>query len=105
MGDGMIDDGYIDKVNRFQEIVDRHIPEVLPEYQNHDGWNGAAGVEIRSEDVYMPYPHLWDSTMDWCSIRTWGIIMKDGGEPGVGILEVHPDLIPNWIYRRAIGQP
>ena len=96
---------YLDRLNRFQEIIDAAgLPEVLPEDRWHDGWDGAAGGEERDE-LYMPYPHEWDRSFNWCQIRTWGLILDGGGEPGVAPLGpdgVHPDLVSGWVYARAI---
>src|SRR5262245_29304821 len=43
------------------------VPEVLPVGRQHDGWDGAAGAELRDEP-YMPYPHRWDRTLTWCRL-------------------------------------
>lgn len=103
-----MDDDYVDRLNRFEEILaDAGVREVLPEDRWHDRWDGAAGCEFR-EGPYMPYPHHWDRSLNWCQIRTWGLIVDGGGEPGVAPLGpdgVHPDLIAPWVYARAIHIP
>lgn len=78
------------------------LPDVLPMDMWHDGWNGAASCETRDSTIYEPYPHEWDRTLRWCSVRLWGKIKLQGGEPEFGPFDMHPDVIPDWIYRRAI---
>lgn len=80
------------------DIIDEdpweNFPEVLPEHHWHDGWNGAAGGELR-EEPYEPYPHQWDQNLLWCRLRYAGYY-NDWG------LDRPPDKIPGWIYKRAL---
>jgi hypothetical protein len=76
------------------------IPEVLPEEKWHDGWDGAAGAEVRDHD-YEAYPHQWDRTLAWCRI-TFAMHYNVAEEISKAFTEEARsiDKIPNWIYRR-----
>src|SRR5678816_82914 len=74
----------------------------------HDGWDGAAGCEIRGYGDYEPYPHMWDYTLGWCRV-SWAIKLLDAGV--IEWLPIKDELdapynevedIPPEIFARAI---
>lgn len=82
-----------DWLNLGQDILDP---------QPNDGWDGAAGAELR-EEIYEPYPHHWDYTLAWCRVNA-----AIRSELFRELRDVHSPEgrdakdIPAWIIRRAL---
>lgn len=88
---------YIEQLNEFEEKIHSIVPEIIGDW--HDGWDGAAGAEMR-DAIYEPYPHRWDYSLRWCRIR-FAAYYKMYDEMFTDERPV--EKIPNWIIRRAIG--
>lgn len=82
----------------------------------HDGWDGAASCEIRSERAYEPFPHHWDFTLGWCRV-SWAMKLHDVGarrfnpnpladnfQSGLTAPYHDAENIPPEIFARAIGK-
>lgn len=79
-----------------------NLTEAVLDPQPNDGWDGAAGVELRDAH-YEAYPHAWDYDARWCQVRfaidskLYAEITTAGTPEGRSL-----DDIPSWIIRAAL---